>query len=64
MLSESEQDTLFKLISGTNNNGSLQKLEEVVQVVETELLVELNEEGGVSKKDEDLVFNAAVICPQ
>ena len=43
-------------------NGSIQKLEEVVQVTETELLEEMNKAGTIIRKEEDLVFNTGVLA--
>ena len=60
MLTESEQDTVYKIISHGQSNGSLKNLEDLVQATETELLQELDQNHNVAKKDEDLIFNAGV----
>lgn len=58
MLNESEQDTLFKIIQDADSEqGSLTKLEELVQLLEAELLEEF-EQGTVVKQNDDLVLTS------
>lgn len=57
ILTESEQDSLFNIISnGDEHNGCLSRLEQLTQILEANLLEELDQVGAVSKKDGDLVL--------
>ena len=57
VLNDSEQESLFRMISKGKDVGSLGKLEEILHLIESEILKELITKENVKRKEEDFVFN-------
>lgn len=58
ILSESEQENVFDVIScGNNDVGSLDLLEELIKNLESELFKELNPEATQDGRDQELAIN-------
>lgn len=57
LLSEGEEDTLYKIISNEQDIGSTKVFQELVETLERDLFSEMMNEGNIMNKDDDYVIS-------
>ena len=56
LLSEGEEDTLFKIISNEQTSGNTKVFHELVETLERDLFSEMMDGGNITNKDDDFVI--------